>query len=43
MKKFLGLMMAIALVGAMVGGCNSAEENTDNNAPATTEGGTDTM
>jgi hypothetical protein len=35
MKKFLGIMMAIAVVGVMLGGC-AAEENTDNTMDNTT-------
>jgi hypothetical protein len=35
MKKFLGFMMAIAVVGVILGGCSS-EENTDNTMDNTT-------
>ncbi len=40
MKKFLGIMMVIAVFGAVLGGC-AAEENTDNGTETTTpaEGG----
>lgn len=39
MKKFIAILMTIAVSGIIIAGCNSNAENADNAAPTNTEGG----